>query len=56
MKLSVFKCVSLLNTIITNILSAQECTPDFIAIISSSVHSVSETLDGDICGVLTVQQ
>ena len=51
---SVFKRVSLLNTLTTNT-SAQDSTPDFIAIISSSVHSVPESLDGYICGVLTVQ-
>ena len=51
---SVFKRVSLLNTLITNA-SAQDSTPDFIAIISSSVHSVPEPFNGYVGGVLTVQ-
>ena len=51
---SVFKRVSLLNTLTTNT-SAQDSTPDFIAIISSSVHSVPEAFNCYVGGVLTVQ-
>ena len=54
MKLSVFNCASLLNTIIINI-SAQDSTPDFNAIISSSVHSVPEAFNCYVCCVVTVQ-